>query len=164
MQFNIPFDKAMKLFQTYVEPILLYNAENFAAMSDREVEKCKQGLTTVYELASRANMTTTQLKFIKFILGVGKTSPNMAVFGEAAVIPLLLGVYVTMLNYWNRIRTMDDNTLVKLAYKENVESNSTWCKTLQILNTTFGLHTKNWTPAEFPDPMKKIVKSDFITH
>ena len=107
MQFNIPFDKAMKLFQTYVEPILLYNAENFAAMSEREVEKCKNGITTVYELANQAKMTTSQLKFIKFILGIGKTSPNMAVFGEAAVMPLLFRAYIVMLKYWNRIRTMD---------------------------------------------------------
>ena len=87
-------------------------------MSEREVEKCKNGITTVYELANQAKMTTSQLKFIKFILGIGKTSPNMAVFGEAAVMPLLFRAYIVMLKYWNRIRTMDDNTLVKLAYKE----------------------------------------------
>ena len=164
MRFNIPFDKALKLFQTFVEPILLYNAENFAAMSERQVDKCKQGITSVYELATQASMTTTQLKFIKFILGVGKPSPNMAVFGESAVMPLLLRAYIAMLKYWNRIRDMDDNTLVKLAYKENLETNSSWCKTIQILNTTFDLHTKDWSPAEFPNAVKKKVKSDFTAH
>ena len=164
MRFNIPFDKALKLFQTYVEPILLYNAENFGAMTERQIEKCKKGITSVYELATQADMTTTQLKFIKFILGVGKPSPNMAVFGEAAVLPLLLRAQVAMLKYWNRIKAMDDNTLVKLAYKENVETNSTWCKTIQILNTTFDLHRNDWSQAEFPNAMKKKVKSDFIAH
>ena len=164
MQFNIPFDKALKLFQTYVEPILLYNAENFAAMSERQAEKCKQGITSVYELATQADMTTTQLKFIKFILGVGKSSPNMAVLGEAAVLPLLLRAQVSMLKYWNRIKAMDDNTLVKLAYKENLETNSTWCKTIQVLNTTFNLHKNDWSQQEFPNAMKKKVKSDFIAH
>ena len=164
MQFNIPFDKALKLFQTYVEPILLYNAENFAAMSERQIEKCKQGITSVYELAKQADMTTTQLKFIKFILGVGKSSPSMAVFGEAAVLPLLLRAQVSMLKYWNRIKAMDDNTLVKLAYKENLETNSTWCKTIQVLNTTFNLHRNDWSQLEFPNAMKKKVKSDFIAH
>ena len=77
--------------------------------------------------------------------------------------PLLLRAYVTMLKYWNRIRTTD-NSLVKLTYKENVKSNNTRCKTLQILNTTFGLNTMNWTPTEFSNAMKKRVKSDFITH
>ena len=59
MQFNIPFHKALKLFQTYVEPILLYNAENFATMSEKQIEKCKQGTTDIYKLAMQANMTTT---------------------------------------------------------------------------------------------------------
>ena len=90
MQFNIPFHKALKLFQTYVEPILLYNAENFAAMSEKQVEKCKQGSMNISDMAIQSAMTTTQLKFIKFILGVGKQTPNMAVFGEAAVLPFLL--------------------------------------------------------------------------
>merc|ERR1711973_470786 len=69
MQFNIPFHKALKLFQTYVEPILLYNAENFGAMSEKQVEKCKQGSINIFDLALQSSMTITQLKFIKFILG-----------------------------------------------------------------------------------------------
>ena len=158
MQFNIPFHKALKLFQTYVEPILLYNAENFATMSEKQIDKCKHGTATVYGLAMQADMTTTQLKFLKFILGIGKQSPNMAVFGEAAVIPLLMRAQVAMLKFWDRIRNMEDNTLVKLAYKENVEVNSTWCKTIQILNTSFQLHTRDWSPTEFPDVVKKKTK------
>ena len=164
MQFNIPFHKALKLFQTFVEPILLYNAENFAAMSEKQIDKCKQGTTNVYKLAEKSSMTTTQLKFIKFILGVGKQTPNMAVFGEAAVIPLLMRAHVSMLKFWNRIKNMEDNTLVKLAYKENVATNSSWCKTIQVLNTTFDLHTKGWSQTEFPNAVKKKIKSDFKTH
>ena len=164
MQFNIPFHKALKLFQTYVEPILLYNAENFATMSEKQVDKCKQGALDIYKIATKANMTTTQLKFIKFILGVGKHSPNMAVFGEAAVIPLQMRAYTTMLKFWDRIRNMEDNTLVKLAYKENIQTNSTWCKTIQVLNTSFNLHTKDWSPIEFPNAVKKKVKADFTAH
>ena len=109
-------------------------------------------------------MTTTQLKFIKFILGVGKQTPNMAVFGEAAVLPLLMRAHIAMLKFWNRIRNMEDNTLVKLAYKENLETNSTWCKTIQILNASFNLHTRDWSPAEFPNAVKKKIKTDFTAH
>ena len=164
MQFNIPFHKALKLFQTYVEPILLYNVENFAALSEKQVEKCKQGSTNIYELTMQSHLTTTQLKFLKFILGIGKQTPNMAVFGEAAVIPLAMKAHTAMLKYWSRIRNMDDNTLVKLAYKENVETNSPWCKTIQVLNTTFNLHSNDWSPAEFPSAVKKKIKSDFLAH
>ena len=164
MQFNLPFNKALHLFQTYVEPILLYNAENFTAMTENQIDKCKRGTLNVYEIATNAKMTTTQLKFIKFILGVGKQSPNMAVLGEAAVLPLLMRAYISMLKFWDRIRNMGDDTLVKLAYKENIQTNSTWCKTIQTLNTSFHLHTKERSPPEFPNVVKKKIKTDFITH
>ena len=164
MRFNLPFRKALKLFQTYVEPILLYNAENFATMTEKQIDKIKNRTLTIYELATKANMTTTQLKFTKFILGVGKQTPNMAVLGEAATLPLLLRAPIIMLRFWDRIRNMEDNTLVKLAYKENLQRNSTWCKTIQALNTTFQLHKRNWTELEFPNAVKKEIRSNFIQH
>ena len=164
MQFNIPFHKALQLFQTYVEPILLYNAENFAAMTEKQIEKCKDGRLGIYDIATSSQMTTTQMKFIKFILGVGKQCPNMAVLGEAAVLPLLLRAQIQMLKYWDRIRNMGDNTLVKLAYKENVQSNSTWCKTIQVLNTSFDLHTRGWTSIQFQNRVKKTIKTHFTNY
>ena len=164
MQFNLPFRKALKLFQTYVEPILLYNAENFTTLTEKQIEKYKNGHLNIYELATSANITTTQLKFTKFILGVGKSTPNMAVFGEAATIPLHMRAQIHMLKFWNRIRDMGEDTLVKLAYKENVENNTTWCKSIQVLNTAYQLHTRNWTELEFPDEMKKELNKAFINH
>ena len=164
MQFNLPFRKALKLFQTYVEPILLYNAENFTTLTEKQIAKHRNGHTNIFEIATKDNITTTQLKFLKFILGVGKQSPNMAVLGEAATIPLHVRAQISMLKFWDRIRHMEDDTLVKLAYKENVESNTTWCKTIQTLNTAYNLHTKNWTELQFPREMKKKVWNDFIDH
>ena len=156
--------KALKLFQTYVEPILLYNAENFTMMTTKQIEKYRNGHLNIHELATSANITTTQLKFIKFILGVGKSSPNMAVLGEAATIPLHMRAQIAMLKFWNRIRYMGEDTLVKLAYKENVENNTTWCKSIQVLNTAYQLNTRNWTELEFPDEMKKELNKAFINH
>ena len=53
---------------------------------------------------------------------------------------------------------------MKLAYKENLESNSTWCKSIQVLNTPYQLHTRNWTQIQFPDEVKKTITKDFINH
>ena len=164
MRFNLPFRKALRLFQTYVEPILLYNAENFTALTEKQIERYKNGTTNIYELATSDNITTTQLKFIKFILGVGRQSPNMAVLGEAATIPLHMRAQISMLKFWDRIRNMDDNTLVKLAYRENVENNTTWCKSIQVLNTAYQIHTKNWTELQFPNEVKKKLWNDFIKY
>jgi hypothetical protein len=63
---------------------------------------------------------------------------------------------ISMLKFWDRrIRNMEDDALVKLAYKENLENNSTWCKTIQVLNTAYQLHTKNWTQIQFQNEVKK---------
>ena len=164
MQFNIPFRKALKLFQTYVEPILLYNAENFTTFTEKQIERSKNGSLGAYQLATSANITTTQLKFLKFILGVGKQTPNMAVLGEAAILPLHMRAQISMLKFWNRIRHMEDTVLVKLAYNENLESNSSWCKTIQVLNATYQLHTKNWTELEFHTEVKKTLLAAFTNH
>ena len=117
IQFNIPIHKALQLFQIYIEPILLYNAKKFPTVSEKQIEKCKNGKLDVNAIRTSSEMTRTQMKFIKFILGVGKQSPNMAILGEAAVLPLLLRAHIHMLKYWDRVRNMDDSTLVKLAYK-----------------------------------------------
>ena len=35
------------IFQTYVEPILLYNAEKFTVLTEKQIEKCKNGRISV---------------------------------------------------------------------------------------------------------------------
>ena len=164
MQFNIPFRKALQLFRTYVEPILLYNSENQTAMTDKQIEKCRRSKTHVYDIANKSPLTTTQLKFTKFAMGVGKHCPNMAVFGESASIPLLLKAHIHMIKFWNRIKAMDDQTLVGLAYRENLAMNSNWCKTIQVLNSTFNLHNRHHKAKEdFPSMVKKRITSQFTS-
>ena len=67
--------------------------------------------------------------------------PNLAIFGDTGELPLQLKAYIIMLKYWDRLRFMDDQTLVKKAYLENIQQNSNWAKTIQLLNVSLGLHT-----------------------
>ena len=164
MKFNIPFGKALKLFQTYIEPILLYNAENQTTMSDRDIEKCRMDRNHIYTIASESPLTRTQLKFTKFVMGVGKHCPNMTIFGESASLPLLTRAQIHMMKFWDRIKNMHENTLVNMAYRENLALNSNWCKTIQTLNSTYNLHARQHEPKDFPSMVKKLVKTDFINH
>ena len=86
----------IQLFQSYIDPILLYNAENQTAMTDRQIEKCKQDQAYIYTLCNESPLTTTQLKFTKFVLGLGKHCPNMSIFGESAALPLLTRAHIHM--------------------------------------------------------------------
>ena len=162
MQFNIPYRKAIRLFQTYVAPILLYNAENQTAMTDRQIQKCQQDRSHIYHLQQTSPLTTTQLKFSKFILGVGKHCPNMSIFGETAAIPFLARAHIHMLKFWHRIKDLEKSTLVNMAYRENIEMNTNWCKTIQVLNATYNLHSRQHDSDDFPGLVKTVINSDFI--
>ncbi len=165
MQFQMPFKLALKLFHTYIEPILLYNAENWTIFTDKQLEKCRASLSAHYKNAINAPQTTVQLKYYKFILGLKRQTPNLAVFGEIARLPLALKAHLTMLKFWNRIRHMDRDTLVNQAYWENVIMNSNWCRTIQHLNVTHNLHDRrNHNSKKFPEMAKKTITKDFITH
>ena len=88
----------------------------------------------------------------------------MAALGEAAVLPLFMKAHIAMLKLWNRVRNMEDGTLVKLAYEENLENNSTWCETIQILKPSFNLHRREWSLATFPNAVKKKIKTGFTAN
>ena len=95
-------------------------------------------------------------------LGVGKFCPNMSIFGESAALPLLTRAHIHMMKFWNRIKDMNQDTLVNMAYRENLSMNSNWCKTIQTLNSIYGLHSRQLDPKDFPSVVKKTIKTDFI--
>ena len=161
VQFGLPFRNIVKLFSSLIEPILLYNAENWACMTPREIEKCKNNHTCIYDQSLKSPTTVSQLKYMKFALGVSKQCPSMAVLGETAEIPLILKGYHRMLTYWNRTRQMEDDTLVKKAYLENVASNSDWCQTIQVLNCSQNLHNGHIEDAKFAYEAKRRLRENF---
>ena len=70
-----------------------------------------------------------------------------------------------MMKYWNRIRHMDRDTLVNQAYWENVIMNSGWCRTIQHLNATHGLHNRRHHNSKgFPNLAKKTITKGFTTY
>ena len=70
MQFQIPFKNALRLFHTFIEPILLYNSENLSTLSDKQLAKCKNNHNLLYSISLNSPSTITQLKMLKFILGL----------------------------------------------------------------------------------------------
>ena len=165
IQFQMPFSKSLRLFQTFIEPILLYNAENWSILTNKQIEKCKHTHNSLYDIGfNKSPMTSAQLKYFKFILGLTRQCPNMAVLGEVSETPLFLKAYTSMLKFWNRIRHMGNETLVNKAYQENVEMNSNWCQTIQILNASQNLNTKTFTSSEFPRIAKQNIKNNFTRY
>ena len=161
-QFQIPFTKSLDLFRSFTEPIILYNSENLFTLSDSQINKYKLDHNSLFEIAlSKMPATQTQLKFIKFILGVNKSCPTMAVLGEAGCVPLAWKGYLAMLKFWDRIRRMDNQTFVNKAFMENVNLNTQWCQTIQILNASQQLNTRSFNALEFPTFAKKNLNGNF---
>ena len=88
----------------------------------------------------------------------------MAVLGETAEVPLILKGYHRMLTFWNRTRNMEDDTLIKKAYMENVAVNSDWCKTIQILNSSQNLHDDDIDEIKFPGVARQQLRDNFTQY
>ena len=81
---NLPTDIMLKLFDSCVEPILLYGCEVWGYENVDILEK-------------------VHTKFCKFIFGVSKYSHNMPVYGELERYPLSIKIKQRMVRYWTRI-------------------------------------------------------------
>ena len=94
---NLPTDIMLKLFDSCVEPILLYGCEVWGYENVDILEK-------------------VHTKFCKFIFGVSKYSHNMPVYGELGRHPLSIKIKQRMVRYWPRILKSNEYKLNKVMY------------------------------------------------
>ena len=119
---------------------------------------------------SKASMI--QRRFLKYILGLTKSCPNLAVMGETNETPLMLKGYTQMLKYWYRVSNMSNENLAKKALNENIALRSNWIctveKLLNLLNLTnytdsankFQINVKKNTQALFNDWWNNTIRCD----
>ena len=108
-RFNIPVKLAIKLLHSYIEPIILYNAENSLILTNKQFELAPE------KIIINENIVVNLLhrKFLKYILGVNRSAPNLAVYGDTGESPLIAKGYRFMINFWYRLHTHPDKTLAK---------------------------------------------------
>ena len=104
---------AIKLFHTYISPIILYNVENWATMTDNGLKTFTEA--DLFDNIDRNKTDILHRKFLKYILGVSKSCPNMAVYGDTGEIPLSIKGYRLMIDYWKRLNTLPESNLAKIA-------------------------------------------------
>ena len=136
-KFNLPVKLAIRLFHTYISPILLYGVENWSILSDLDIERFQE--LSIFQKTEKSITDTVHKKLLKFVLGVSKTCHNMAVYGETGEIPLSLKGYRLMLNYWKRLSTLPDKSLAKKALIENANIRTNWLITIEKLVRVFRL-------------------------
>ena len=155
-RFNIPVKTAIKIFHTYIAPIALYNVENGLIFTDKQLEAGTEEVI----LNDNYEINVIHKKFLKYILGVGKSAPNLAVMGDTGETPLLFKGYRLMLNYWHRLHKMPDEDLAKKALTENVQMRTNWIRTIEKLLNLFQI-TYNENIGKFRAATKGMIDLKF---
>ena len=130
-RFNLPVKTSLRIFHAYIEPIALYNAENWTAFTDKEIEKFSSN--SLLEIIGTGKVDILHRKFLKYVLGTSSSCPNMAMYGDTNEQPLTMKAFRLMLNFWHRVTNLPDTTLVKKALLENINLRTNWIKTVEKL-------------------------------
>ena len=152
-RFNLPVKLAIKLFNTYLSPIMLYNVENWAILPPKLLDNCS--MDTLMNVTIGSKPSIIQRKFLKYVLGVSRSCPNLPVMGDVNESPLLLKGFRLMIKYWKRVTTLTDDLLVKKALLEKISLRSDWIRTIERLMNMFNLTNYIESPPKL-DEMTKI--------
>ena len=137
VRFKIPAKTSIRLFHTYISPILLYNFENWLVLSDKKIKNFNT--TSLYSDIAISKIDLVHRKILKFVLGVSKSCPNLAVYGETGETPLSYKGYRMTINFWHRVTNLPDTTLVKKAMLENIGLRTNWIITMEKMINHFKL-------------------------
>ena len=148
-QFQLPCEKSLKLFHSLIRPIALYNSENLAHLTHRQIKSIEENKTTLLCCLTNSYVDGLQQKLLKYILGVKRNCSNMATLGEVGEYPLFLHALISLLSFWHRSMQMPDETLIKKALIF-VTGNDT-CQSEWLATVKFVLKELNMT-AYFQNP------------
>ena len=141
-QFQLPVKNSINLFNSFVSPILLYNAENLAHLSHKQISDIEEGKKSILDILMNSYSNGSQYKFLKYVIGVKPNCSNIAAIGEVGEFPLMLKAWVTLISYWHRATEMDDRTFAKKAVSHLMNNNikeSEWISTVRIVLKLLGL-------------------------
>ena len=96
---------AIKIFESIVSPILLYNSEVWGAYIKNDQKKWDNSTTE-----------KTHLRFCKLYLGVGKKASNMASRAELGKFPLQITIYKRLFKYITHINSLPETAIAKQAF------------------------------------------------
>ena len=154
-----------------IHPIVMYNSENLAHLTEHQINAINGNNNSLLFYADKAYPNSLQQKFLKFILGVKKNCSNMATLGEIGEIPTIFHGFVSLLSFWHRTRSMDEDTLVKQALNAMTNDNnvkSEWLASVKFLlqyleMDNYYVHTQLITTTKrFTYACKKKFQSKFI--
>ena len=141
---------------------MLYNVENWATLSSKKLND----FTTENFLTGIGDTKASIIhrKFLKYILGVSKSCPTIALMGETNELPLMLKGYTLMLKYWYRLTFLPNESLVKKALLENIAIRTNWIITVEKLVNSFRLNDSIQTISKFSTDAGRSARTAYIKH
>ena len=74
--------------------------------------------------------------FLRLVLGVNKTTPNIGIIGETGKYPIILKAYIQIMKYWVRLISVESKYMQN-AHISNlqqlVRGKNNWCKIINYL-------------------------------
>jgi hypothetical protein len=124
---------SLHLFNHTIKPILLYGCEIWGQFSTSHKILSNNSAYILHKLYSKQKSDVLQLKFLKYILGVGKHCADTAVYGELGEVPLYVDIVVHMAKYWHRLHSIDSNSLLYDAYLCDAEMGKDMAQSLDLV-------------------------------
>ena len=147
---NLPIEMQIELFNKLIKPILLYGCEIWAFGNLDIIER-------------------VQLKFLKRILHLKKSTPSYMVYGETGVMPLKVEIQSKIVSYWSNLLEFNTGRLSSMIYNilyilfEQGKCKSKWLENVKNIVSSNGYANvwesqsclnKNWFRASFKQKLK----------
>ena len=97
---NLPITMQIDLFNKMIKPVLLY--------------RCEIWVVGNLELIGRV-----QLRFIKIILNLKKSTPSYMIYKELGIYPLEVDIKTRIISFWSKLLDFDSNKLSSMIYQVN---------------------------------------------
>ena len=112
----------MYLFNSFVSPILLYNSENLAHLSHKQIADLEENKKSLMETLMNAYINGAQYKFKKYVLRLKTNCSNLATISEIGELPLMTRAWTSLISFWHRTTTMEDGTFARKAVEHLLEN------------------------------------------
>jgi hypothetical protein len=112
----------LRQFESLVRPILSYGCEVWGLDYGMQVHGHLEELKTGTEARKKVKPDGQELlhkKFVKRVLGVCDSTPDIIVLGEVGRLPLVFYRYKQIIRYWNRLCALPDHRLLKKAFVDS---------------------------------------------
>ena len=153
---NLPIEMQIDLFKKLIKPILLYGCE-------------------IWGFGNLDIIERVQLKFLKRILNLKKSTPSYMVYGETGFTPLKVDIQARIVAYWTNLLEFNTGRLSSMIYNiiyilfEEGKCKSKWLENVKDIVSINGYANvwqsqcclnKKWFQSSF----KQKVKDQYLQH